>query len=190
MNAAEHPQAVQDHSAEVKQISLPLSAEAVAQLRAGDLVELSGVLYTARDAAHQRLVDLIDQDKPLPLDLAGACIYYVGPTPSSPERITGSAGPTTSARMDGFAPALIKHGLRGMVGKGNRSPEVVKAMVTHGCVYFAAIGGAGALIAKCITKLDVVAWPELGCEALRRLEVSHLPVVVAIDALGSSLYQR
>ncbi len=174
----------------IKHINLPLSAEVAESLRAGDEVRLTGVLYTARDAAHKRLCDLIDSGAELPFDIEGAGIYYVGPTPAMPDRPAGSAGPTTSSRMDQFAPKLIAKGLRFMIGKGNRSQEVIDAMKAGGCVYFAAIGGAGAIIAKSIKKLDVVCWDDLGCEALRRIEVEDFPAFVAIDSLGNSLYNR
>lgn len=172
----------------IKHVNLPLTEEDVKELRAGDEVLLSGVLYTARDAAHQRLCKLIDEGKELPFDIKGALIYYVGPTPAKPGRPVGSAGPTTSSRMDGFAPKLIACGLRGMLGKGGRSQEVIEAMKRYGCIYFAAIGGAGALMAKAVKSAEVIAWEDLGCEALRRMEVENLQAYVAIDAEGGSLY--
>ncbi|HBF33566.1 TPA: Fe-S-containing hydro-lyase [Candidatus Sumerlaeota bacterium] len=169
-------------------LTTPLTEDQTRVLRAGDQIRISGVVYTARDAAHKRLVELLDQKQPLPFDMDGAIIYYVGPTPGAPDQVFGAAGPTTSYRMDAYAPRLIALGLRGMIGKGNRSPEVVDAMKQHGAVYFAATGGAGALLAKCIVKSETVAWDDLGAEALRRLEVVNFPVVVAIDAEGTSLY--
>jgi fumarate hydratase subunit beta len=171
-------------------MTLPLSGEDVASLRAGDLLLLSGPLFTARDAAHGRLIGLIDADAPLPIPLAGETIYYAGPCPAPPGKIIGSAGPTTSGRMDRYAPRLIERGLRTMIGKGLRSPAVVESMKNHGAVYLGATGGAGALIAGCITEAEVIAFPELGAEAIRRLVVKDLPVVVLIDALGNNLYEQ
>lgn len=172
----------------MKKITLPLSAQDVRSLQAGDEVLLTGTLYTARDAAHKRICELLAAGSPLPFELEGATLYFVGPTPAQPGRPVGSAGPTTSTRMDAFSPTLIAHGLRGMVGKGDRSPAVVEAMKAHGCVYFAATGGAGALIARCIKSSEVVAWEDLGTEAVRRMEVEDFPVVVAIDCEGNNLY--
>ncbi|MBQ7528463.1 Fe-S-containing hydro-lyase [bacterium] len=174
----------------VKNICLPLTKEVVESLHAGDEVLLSGVLYTARDAAHKRLCELHAQGKPFPFDIEGALIYYVGPTPAQPGKVVGSAGPTTSTRMDAFSPTLISCGLRGMLGKGGRSGEVIEAMKKYGCVYFAAIGGAGALIAKSIKSAEIVAWEDLGCEALRRMEVENLRAYVAIDVHGNNLYKN
>lgn len=170
------------------QLTAPLTEAQTRALRAGDQVRISGVVYTARDAAHKRLVELLDKGEPLPFDVAGAMIYYVGPTPGAPGQVFGAAGPTTSYRMDAYAPRLIALGLRGMIGKGNRSPAVIDAMKQHGAVYLAATGGAGALLAKCIVKSETIAWDDLGAEALRRLEVVDFPAVVAIDAEGNSLY--
>lgn len=157
-------------------------------LRAGDRVLLSGVIYTARDAAHKRLYDLLQAGEELPVDLRGQVIYFVGPTPARPGQVIGSAGPTTSGRMDAYTPALIAYGLRGMIGKGRRSPEVLKAIQEHGAVYFGATGGAGALLAKRIVKAEVVAYPDLGPEAIHRLEVKDFPVIVVNDAHGGDLY--
>ncbi|MDO5296113.1 MAG: Fe-S-containing hydro-lyase [bacterium] len=173
-----------------KRLNLPLSANDVRSLRAGDQILLSGELLTGRDVAHKRLCALLEAGEQLPCTLAGEAIYYVGPTPASPGHVVGSAGPTTSARMDKYAPRLIEQGLRAMIGKGSRSSAVVEAMKRYGCVYFAAIGGAGALLAQRITALDVLAWDELGCEALRRIRVDDFPVIVAIDAEGHSLYEE
>ena len=174
-----------------KRLSTPLSAETVAGLAAGDRVLLSGVIYTGRDAAHKRLLELIDRGEPLPMELRDQVIYFVGPCPAPEGRPIGSAGPTTSYRMDPYSPRLIAAtGLRGMIGKGNRSAEVIEAMKTFGVVYFAATGGAGALIAQRIKKCDLIAFPELGPEAVYRLEVEEFPAVVAIDAQGKSLYDR
>jgi fumarate hydratase subunit beta len=170
-------------------IELPLGREQAASLRAGDRVTLSGVLYTARDAAHKRLAELLREGKPLPFPVAGAVIYYAGPSPARPGEVIGSAGPTTSGRMDAYAPALIALGLRGMIGKGGRSAEVVEAMTRYGAVYFAAIGGAGALLARCVRSADVVAFAGLGTEAVRRLVVEDFPAVVAIDTKGSDYYK-
>lgn len=166
----------------------PLTEEHVMSLRAGDRVLLSGVIYTARDAAHKRLYDLLQAGEELPVDLRGQVIYFVGPTPARPGQVIGSAGPTTSGRMDAYTPALIAYGLRGMIGKGRRSPEVLKAIQEHGAVYFGATGGAGALLAKRIVKAEVVAYPDLGPEAIHRLEVKDFPVIVVNDAHGGDLY--
>ena len=156
------------------------------ELRAGDTVLLSGTVYTARDAAHARLCKMIDAGEPLPFALDGAVIYYAGPTPARDGAVIGSCGPTTSSRMDKFTPTLIENGLLGMIGKGKRSPDVVKAMKSRGAVYFCAMGGAGALAAKCIKKAEVIAFDELGCEAVRKLEVEDFPLIVGIDADGNS----
>lgn len=156
------------------------------ELRAGDTVLLSGTVYTARDAAHARLCKMIDAGEPLPFALDGAVIYYAGPTPAREGAVIGSCGPTTSSRMDKFTPTLIENGLLGMIGKGKRSPDVVKAMKSRGAVYFCAIGGAGALAAKCIKKAEVIAFDELGCEAVRKLEIEDFPLIVGIDADGNS----
>lgn len=173
----------------MRKIRVPLSAEDVESLRAGDEVLLTGTVYTARDAAHKRLCALIDAGSPLPLELEGTVLYFVGPTPTPPGRTVGSAGPTTSSRMDAFSPRLIARGLRGMIGKGNRSAAVVEAMKEHGCVYFAAVGGAGALLARSIVSSKVVAWEDLGPEAVRRMEIVDFPAVVAIDRQGRNLYE-
>ena len=175
---------------ERRRMTLPLSRSDVASLRAGDLLLLSGPLYTARDAAHARLISLDQQGQPLPVDLAGETIYYVGPCPAQPGQVIGSAGPTTSGRMDRYTPRLIELGLRTMIGKGLRSTAVVEAMVKHGAVYLGATGGAGALIAGCITESEMIAFPELGAEAIRRLIVSDLPVVVLIDTQGNDWYKE
>lgn len=173
-----------------KEISLttPLSTQDVEKLNIGDKVLLSGVLYTGRDAAHKRLFDLITDEKELPIDIQGQVIYYVGPTPAKPGKPIGSAGPTTSYRMDSFAPKLIELGLKGMIGKGNRSQAVIDAMKQYKAVYFGATGGAGALIAKRIKKAEIVAYPDLGPEAIRRLEVEDFPVTVVNDTKGNDLY--
>jgi len=173
----------------VKHLQLPLSKEDVLGLRAGDRVRLTGVLYTARDAAHQRLVSLIEAGRELPIPLTGQCIYYVGPTPARPGQVIGSAGPTTSYRMDSYTIPLLERGLRGMIGKGRRSPEVVEAMKKFGAVYFCAVGGAAALIARSIKSSEIVAYNDLGTEAVRRLEVENFPLIVAIDCYGNNLYE-
>ncbi len=168
----------------------PLSDSDVEGLRAGDRVLFNGVLYTARDAAHARLVALLDEGKPLPFPIEGQIIYYVGPSPARPGAIIGSAGPTTSGRMDIYAPALMAAGLKGMIGKGSRSEDVKAAMAKHRAVYFAATGGAGALLSQRIVKAEVVAYEELGPEAIRRLEVEDLPAIVVNDIHGGDLYRE
>lgn len=173
-----------------KRIALPLSDEAVADLRAGDDVLLSGTMYVGRDSAHKRIVEALDQGKPLPFDIKGQTIYYMGPSPAKPGHAIGSAGPTTSGRMDSYSPRLMAEGLRGMIGKGMRSAQVKEAMKTYRAVYFAAIGGAGALISKAITKSDVIAYEELGAEALLRIEVADFPVIVINDIYGGDLYEE
>ena len=174
---------------ETIKITAPLSREAARNLRAGDNCLISGVIYTARDAAHKRLCDLVEEGKSLPLDIKDSIIYFVGPTPAKPGQAIGSAGPTTSYRMDAYSPTLISLGLTGMIGKGKRGPEVVQAMQNHGAVYFGAIGGCGALLSRCIKKAEVVAYDDLGAEAIRRLEVENFPAIVIIDSLGNNLYQ-
>lgn len=170
-------------------IRTPLSREDARTLRAGDSCLISGVIYAARDAAHKRLCSLIEQGEGLPLELRDAVIYFVGPTPEKPDQVIGSAGPTTSYRMDAYSPMLIEKGLTGMIGKGKRGPEVIDAMKRHGAVYFGAIGGGGALLSRCIKKSEIVAYEDLGAEAIRRLEVVDFPVVVVIDAEGNNLYE-
>ncbi|MBM3326304.1 MAG: Fe-S-containing hydro-lyase [Calditrichaeota bacterium] len=170
-------------------IQLPLDEVRVRSLKAGDVVSLSGIIYSARDAAHKRLVEMLDKDEALPFDVQGATIYYMGPSPAKPGEVIGAAGPTTSYRMDPYAPRLIEVGLRGMVGKGERGANVVEAMQKFGAVYFAATGGAGALIGRTIKAAEVVAFPELGPEAVRRLTIENLPVIVAQDASGGNLYK-
>ena len=169
-------------------LTTPLSDKDLEKLNIGDKVLLTGVIYTGRDAAHKRLFDLITQNEKLPIPIAGQVIYFVGPTPAKPGRAIGSAGPTTSYRMDAFSPKLIELGLKGMIGKGNRSREVIDAMKKYKAVYFGATGGAGALIAKSIKKAEVVAYDDLGPEAIRRLEVEDFPVVVINDTKGNDLY--
>ncbi len=173
-----------------KRISTPLTYEKIKDLKAGDSVLLSGVIYTGRDAAHKRFVDLLEKGEELPIDVKDAVIYYVGPTPAKEGRAIGSAGPTTSYRMDAYTPQLLDRGLKGMIGKGKRSKEVVDSMVKNGAVYFGAIGGAAALIGKCVKKAEIVTYEDLGAEAVRRLEVEDLPIVVVIDSKGNNLYEE
>ncbi|MDR2417683.1 MAG: Fe-S-containing hydro-lyase [Treponema sp.] len=170
-------------------ISLPLSREDAACLKAGDMVSLSGVMYTARDAAHKRLIELLDAGKPLPFAIEGAAIYYVGPTPPPPGAIIGSAGPTTSSRMDAYTPRLLERGLRVMIGKGKRSDTVIAAIKQSGALYLGAIGGAGALLASCIKAVSAIAFDDLGAEAIRRLVVEDFPTVVLIDTWGTNFYE-
>ena len=170
-------------------ITAPLTREKAKALRSGDSCLISGVIYTARDAAHKRLCELVAQGKELPLEIKDAIIYFVGPTPARPGEAIGSAGPTTSYRMDAYSPTLIALGQTGMIGKGKRSPEVVAAMKEHGAVYFGAIGGCGALLSRCIKKAEVIAYEDLGAEAIHRLEVEDFPVVVVIDSQGNNLYE-
>ena len=170
-------------------ITAPLSRENVRTLKAGDSCLISGVIYTARDAAHKRLCELVAEGRELPLDVKDSIIYFVGPTPAKPGQAIGSAGPTTSYRMDAYSPTLIGQGLTGMIGKGKRGPEVVVAMKAHGAVYFGAIGGCGALLSKCIKKAEVIAYADLGAEAIRRLEVEDFPAIVVIDSEGNNLYE-
>ena len=173
---------------EVKILRTPLSDEDVRSLRAGDEVLISGPVYTARDMAHKKLCGLIDAGGSLPVALIGQIIYFVGPTPAGGGRVIGAAGPTTASRMDAFSPKLIEAGLKGMIGKGYRSQEVQAALVKYGAVHFSAIGGAGALLSKNITSAEVVAYEELGTEAIRKLEVTDFPVIVAYDAHGNTVY--
>jgi fumarate hydratase subunit beta len=168
----------------------PLSDEEVESLRTGDRVLISGAIYTGRDAAHKRLIDLIQSGELLPIDIRGQIIYYVGPSPAKPGMAVGAAGPTTSYRMDAYAPELIRLGLKGMIGKGARNQSVRDAMVKYKAVYFAAIGGAGALMAQAIKKADIVAYEDLGPEAIRRLEVEEFPVIVVNDVRGNDLYEE
>ena len=171
-------------------LSTPLKNEDIEKLKAGDTVKLSGTIYTARDAAHKRLVDLLEAGEELPIPLEGQVIYYVGPAPTPPGKAIGSAGPTTSYRMDPYAPALLDRGLKGMIGKGSRSDEVVDAMKRNTAVYFAATGGAAALISRSITAAEVVAYEDLGAEAIRKLAVTDFPLVVAQDCRGGNAYEE
>lgn len=173
-----------------KYIQAPLDEETIKDLRAGDFVYITGTIYTARDAAHKRMSEALVAGGTLPIELRNNIIYYMGPSPAREGRAIGSAGPTTSGRMDRYTPALLDIGLKGMIGKGKRSGEVKEAMVRNGCVYFAAIGGAGALLSKAIKKSEVIAYEDLGTEAVRRLEVKDFPVIVVMDADGNDLYER
>lgn len=172
-----------------KYITAPFSAEDVADLRAGDYVYLTGTIYTARDAAHKRMYEALQKGENLPLDVTNNVIYYMGPSPAREGRPIGSAGPTTASRMDKYAPALLDLGLRGMIGKGKRSSEVKAAIVRNGAVYFAAVGGAGALLSKSIVASEVIAYDDLGTEAIRKLQVEKFPVIVVIDSQGNNLYE-
>lgn len=169
-------------------IQLPLTKEKAAAINSGDTVYLTGEIYTARDAAHKRFVESLHNGAPLPISLKDATLYYVGPTPAKPGQIIGSAGPTTSGRMDAYTPALLAQGLRGMIGKGTRSRLVIDAIKEAGAVYLGAIGGAGALLASCITACEVVAFHDLGAEAVHRLTIKDFPAVAIIDARGNDLY--
>ena len=171
-------------------LTTPLSKQDLAPLRAGDTVLLSGVVYTARDAAHGRMAELLDAGKPLPFDLKGAAIYYVGPTPERPGQVIGAAGPTTAGRMDRYTPRLLDLGLACMIGKGKRSAQVKESVVKNGAVYLAALGGVGALMAASIQSCEIIAWPDLGCEAVRRLVVRDMPLTVLLDAQGGDLYEN
>jgi len=173
-----------------KMITLPLTPELAKILRAGDRVLLTGTIYTSRDAGHKRMCEALARGESLPFDPMDATIYYVGPTPAKPGQVIGSAGPTTSGRMDAYAPTLLAVGARGMIGKGARLPEVVEAMKRHSGVYFGAVGGAGALLARCIKKSELIAYEDLGAEALRKLWVEDMPLVVIIDTEGRNLYEE
>ena len=170
-------------------LMMPLTRETARQLHAGDSCLITGVIYTARDAAHKRICEQIEAGEALPFDLKDSVIYYVGPAPAKPDQVIGSAGPTTSYRMDAYSPKLISMGHTGMIGKGKRGEEVIDAMKQFGAVYFGAIGGCGALLARCIKKCEVVAYPELGAEAVHCLEVENFPVTVVIDSFGNNLYE-
>lgn len=174
---------------EVKKITLPLTKELAKTLKAGDRVLLSGTIYTSRDAGHKRMCEALARGEELPFDPTDATIYYVGPTPAKPGQVIGSAGPTTSGRMDAYAPTLMKVGIRGMIGKGARLDEVIEAMKENFGVYFGAIGGAGALLAKCIKSSELIAYEDLQSEALRKLYVEDMPLVVIIDSYGNNLYE-
>lgn len=173
-----------------KYITTPITEDIVSELNAGDYVYIAGTIYTARDAAHKRLYEALQKGEELPIDLNNNTLYYLGPSPAREGQVIGSAGPTTSSRMDKYTPLLLEKGLKGMIGKGKRSPEVIEAMEKNHAVYFAAIGGAGALLSKCIKKAEVIAYEDLGTEAIRKLEVENLPVIVVIDEKRNNLYER
>lgn len=172
-----------------KYIKAPLKKEEVKKLKAGEYVYISGIIYTARDAAHKRLFDTLNEGMEIPMDLTDNIIYYLGPTPAREDQVIGSAGPTTSSRMDKYTPLLLDKGLTGMIGKGKRSVEVINSIKDNTAVYFAAVGGAGALLSKCIKKSEVIAYDDLGTEAIRRLEVENFPVIVVIDCEGNNMYE-
>jgi len=174
---------------QIKYVKTPLSEDVVMELKAGEHVLLTGTIYTARDAAHKKLVELIERKEPLPIPLKGQIIYYVGPTPAPPRRPIGAAGPTTSSRLDPYTPKLLSAGLKGMIGKGKRGKEVIEAIKKYKAIYFVTIGGAGALLSKCVLKSKVVAYPELGPEAIYELEVKDFPLFVANDTKGNDLYE-
>ncbi len=173
-----------------RRVRLPLTDDVIEQLRAGDYVYLTGQVYAARDAAHKRMVEALSRGQPLPIDIRGEVIYYVGPTPAKPGAVIGSAGPTTSERMDPFTVPLLETGLKGAIGKGGRSPEIREAFAKHRAVYFLAVGGAGALLSKQIRKVDIVAYEDLGAEAVRLLELEDFPVVVCNDVYGGDLLEQ
>ncbi len=173
-----------------KHIRLPLTEETARSLHAGDTVYLTGTIYTSRDAGHKRMCEALEKGQTLPFDPADSVIYYVGPAPAKPGHVIGSAGPTTSGRMDAYAPIMLSVGARGMIGKGARLPEVIQAMKKYGGVYFGATGGAGALLARCIKKSELIAYEDLGAEALRKLYVEEMPLVVIIDSEGTNLYEE
>ena len=172
-----------------RNITLPITPEEIKELRSGDYLYLTGTIYTARDAAHKRMYEAIEHGEELPFDVSGNFIYYLGPTPAKPGMVIGSAGPTTSSRMDKYTPELLSRGLSGMIGKGKRSKAVIDSIVENGAVYMAAVGGAGALLSKCIKKSEVIAYDDLGTEAIRKLYVENLPVIVIIDSIGNNLYE-
>ena len=171
------------------EIKTPLTAEAAIALRAGDVVSITGYIYTARDAAHKRLVNLLEKGKPLPIDIKDQIIYYVGPAPAKPGYACGPAGPTTSYRLDPYTPILLDNGLRGMIGKGSRSPQVIESMKRNKAVYFAAVGGAAVVIARSIKESQIIAYEDLGAEAIRRFRVENFPAIVVIDSQGNNLYE-
>lgn len=173
-----------------KYITTPITEKTVSELHAGDYVYITGTIYTARDAAHKRLYEALQRGDEIPIDLKNNTLYYLGPSPAREGQVIGSAGPTTSSRMDKYTPLLLEKGLKGMIGKGKRSPEVIDAMEKNQAVYFAAIGGAGALLSKCIKKAEIIAYEDLGTEAIRKLEVEKLPVIVVIDSQRNNLYVR
>ena len=172
------------------ELQTPLTKEKIESLKSGDYVYITGTIYTARDAAHKRMSEALAAGKELPIDVKDQIIYYMGPTPAKEGQVIGSAGPTTASRMDKYAPKLLDLGLSGMIGKGKRSQDVIDAIVLNGAVYFAAVGGAGALLSKCIKKSEVVAYDDLGTEAIRKLEVEKFPAIVVIDRMGNNLYDE
>lgn len=172
-----------------KYLNTPLTKEKVIDLKAGDYVYISGTIYTARDAAHKRMMEALENGEELPFDINNEIIYYLGPTPNREGQVIGSAGPTTSSRMDKYAPVLLDRGLKGMVGKGKRNEQVIDSMKKNTAVYFAAVGGAGALLSQCIKKSEIIAYEDLGTEAIRKLEVENLPVITVIDCEGNDLYE-
>lgn len=172
-----------------KKITAPISNEEAKNLKVGDYVYITGTIYTARDAAHKRMYESLEKGESLPIDMENNIIYYMGPSPAREGRPIGSAGPTTASRMDKYAPKLLDLGLKGMIGKGKRSKDVIDAVVRNGCVYFAAVGGAGAILSKCIKKSEVVAYDDLGTEAIRKLYVEDFPSIVVIDSEGNNLYE-
>ena len=176
--------------AQIKHITTPLTADTVKNLRAGDVVRITGSVYTARDAAHKRMTEALAAGQPLPFDITGQVVYYVGPSPTKPGEVVGSAGPTTSGRMDKYTPTLIEKGMRGMIGKGSRSKEVIDACVKYGAVYFVAVGGAAAVISQSIKGEEMIAYEDLGPEAIRRYEVEDFPAIVCIDAEGNDFYKE
>ncbi len=173
-----------------RSIHTPITKEIAASLEAGDYVYITGTIYVARDAAHKRMIETLDRGEELPFDIENATIYYMGPSPAREGRPIGSAGPTTATRMDKYAPRLLDLGETAMIGKGRRSPEVIDAIMRNSAVYFAAVGGAGALLSKCIKKAEIVDYEDLGAEAIRRLEVEDFPAIVVIDAKGNNLYEQ
>lgn len=172
-----------------KKITAPITKEMAKALQSGDYVYISGTIYTARDAAHKRIYESMLKGESIPFDLENNIIYYLGPTPAKEGQVIGSAGPTTSSRMDKYTPLLLEHGLKGMIGKGKRSQEVIDSIRKNKAVYFAAVGGAGALLSKCITKSEIIAYDDLGTESIRKLEVKNFPVIVVIDSNGNNLYE-
>lgn len=172
-----------------KHINAPFTEEQTKELKSGDYVYISGTIYTARDAAHKRMYEVMQNGEQAPFSLENNVIYYLGPSPAKEGQVIGSAGPTTSSRMDKYTPLMLQNGVKGMIGKGKRSPEVIEAIKKNQAVYFAAVGGAGALLSKCIKKAEVIAYDDLGTEAIRKLEVENLPVVVVIDKDGNNLYE-
>ena len=173
-----------------KRVTVPLTDEDARSLKAGDYVYLNGTVYSARDAAHKKMQEALDAGKELPFDIRGNVIYYLGPSPAREGMVIGSAGPTTASRMDKYTPELLDLGLKGMIGKGKRSQAVHEAIIRNGCVYFAAVGGAGALLSKAITASEVIAYDDLGTEAIRKMEIKDFPVIVVIDSEGNDLYEK